>query len=294
MRKNLKELTSYYISRLCLLLLFFSQACYEPREGCLDINATNFQTDADKDCLDCCTYPELNLSFRHRVVLPDTAFNLVYLDSVYTDDFGNPFTIKNIQFYLSNFHLIRASGDEVGVVDSLEFEIPQTDGDPLVETVEDNFALINRSTFSDYTLGTFLESNDFAALRFAIGVEGQANNADPNSINENHPLYFQDEEMHFNIDSGYVFNKIELFRDTTVADTIPVIIDIGLEQNLRAIVLPAVFSLVEGFDITVVLQVDYLTWFEGVDVKNDTPEEIASKIVQNITQAFSIIEIIQN
>ena len=97
--------------------------------------------------------------------------------------------------------------------------------------------------------------------------------------------------MYANADSGYVFNRLEFFRDTTAADTIPTVIDIGLEENLRVVSLPATFSLIEGFNITVTLQVDYLTWFNGIDVKNDSEEQIANKIVDNLTQSFSIIAV---
>ena len=292
MKRNLKELIKGRWLGLALLL-FTCWACYEDQEGCLDVAATNFFAEADDPCPDCCTYPSLAIDIRHRVVLADTFFNLVYVDSIYTDDFGNPFRINNIQFYLSNFRLLRASNTEVGVADSLNIAVLQSGGDTLMQNVEDNFALINRSNFNAYTLGTFLEAGNFAGIRLAMGVEGAANNADPNLISNSHPLSIE-EDMYFNPDSGYVFNRIEFFRDTTAADTIPTVINIGLEQNLRSLVLLGEFNLLEGFNTTLTLQIDYLTWFRGVDIKNDSEEIISSKIVDNITQAISLIAIEQD
>lgn len=269
------------------IILFLLPSCYEPQEGCLDIQATNFDAEADNQCPDCCTYPNMALGFRHRVVKADTFFNLVYLDSVYNDDFGQPYRFKNIQFYVSNFHLIRPDGSEELVSDQLQFELQGTEEKI---SVENNFALVNRNTFTDYTLGTYVVSGDFAGMRFALGVEGEANQADPNTLPEDHPLHIE-EDMYFNADSGYVFNRIELFRDTTAADTIPTVLEIGLNDNLREVTLPASFNLIEGFDIVVTLQVDYLTWFRGVDIKNDSEEQMRDKIVQNITESFSIIAV---
>ena len=293
MIKNKKVLNNKARILCTWLLLVFLSACYEPVEGCLDIAATNFDADADDPCLDCCTYPALSIDFRHRVLTVDTFFNLVYVDSVYTDDFGNPYRINNIQFYLSNVRLLRADGTEVGVTDSLEFEIQQSTGETIQGTVEDNFALVNRNTFSDYDLGTFRESGTFTGMRFAIGIEGTANTADPNSISTAHPLGVQEEDMYFNADSGYVFNRIEFFRDTIASDTIPTILDIGLEQNLQRTVLFAEFTLIEGFNTVLTLQIDYATWFTGIDMKNDSETMIAEKIVENIAQSFSLLTIVQ-
>lgn len=293
MIKNKKVLNKIRRILCAGLLLFFLSACYESVEGCLDIAATNFDADADDPCPDCCTFPALSIDFRHRVVTADTFFNLVYVDSVYTDDFGNPYRISNIQFYLSNFRLLRADGTELGVTDSLQFEIEQSTGETIQGIVEDNFALVNRNTFSDYDLGTFPESGTFTGMRFAIGVEGEANTADPNSVPASHPLAVQEEDMYFNVDSGYVFNKIEFFRDTIASDTIPTILDIGLEQNLQRTVLFADFTLIEGFNTVVTLQIDYASWFSGIDMKNDSETNIAEKIVENITQSFSLLTIVQ-
>ena len=280
-----------FTSTFCILYsIFILSACYEPEEGCLDIRATNFQADADRQCPDWCNYPQISLDFRHRVIKNDTFFNLVYLDSVYIDDFGNPYRIKNIQFYVSNFHLIRPDGREELVQDSLELEVFPSENETRMATVEDNFALVNRNIFTDYTLGTYVVDGNFVAMRFAVGIEGEARQANPNSVSEDHPLHTK-KGMYVDVDSGYVFNRIEFFRDTTAADTIPTVVNIALEENLRVITIPAIFSLIEGFDIQVILQIDYLTWFQGIDMKNDPKEVVANKIVENIAQSFSVIAV---
>lgn len=277
-------------------LLLFS-ACYEPKEGCLDARATNFSLDADEACSDCCEYPTLQLSLQHRIVLPGREVFLS-TDSTYYDGSGQPFRFNKIRFYLSNLRLVRADGSEVGVNNRIELDLYDPADLPRKETVEDNFLLANPLFDQIYTLGAFdSEGLQFEKVRFAIGIEGLANEAIPDSLPATYPLGRIEEGLHFNRDSGYVFNRIELFRDTTAADTIPVVLRIGTTPYLRVIELPlpaGAYTPSEGFNTLLTLRVNYVEWFQSLDVRNDTPAQMIEKIVQNLANSFSVIAIAKN
>lgn len=278
------------LSLLCLALL---TACYEPKEGCTDAAATNLDLDADEACMDCCTYPELRLSLLHSVVLPGGSTKFTP-NAVYYDGANQPFRFKSIRFYLSNIRLIRADGSEVGVSDEIELDLFDPSGMPRKGTVEDNFLLTNAAFDQTYVIGQFRQTgNTFTKVRFAIGIEGLGNEAIPDSLPTDYPLGRIEEGLHFNQDSGYVFNYIELLRDTAATDTIPVVMRIGTAPYLRVIELdlPASYTPVEGFNTLLTLQVNYALWFQDLNARQDTPAQMIEKIVQNLANSFSVLAV---
>lgn len=275
--------------------MFFWQSCYEPQEGCLDVRATNFNLRADKPCLDCCEFPQLRVSWQHIVALPDTIYNLAYRDSIYFDGSGNPFTVNNIQFYLSEFHLVRADGTEEGVNNEVSFRIPRSTGDTLSETREDNFSLVNPGFPQTLNIGNFEATGSFSQVRFLLGIDVPTNQAEPSSFPEDHPLSL--DNLHWNLDSGYIFNQIQLFRGITEADTTLTFINIGLSDRLVEVTLdiPNGFTLSEGFDVIITLQIDYNHWFRAInDVRLDLEEDMLTNIVRELSQSFSFVDIVQD
>ena len=89
------------ISLLFLFCYFLPTSCFEPEEGCLDIEANNFQLAADRDCSkdapsNCfCTYPSVSLRVVH--VFDKLDFRT---DTVYRINSGEIIKIRDIQFYI--------------------------------------------------------------------------------------------------------------------------------------------------------------------------------------------------
>jgi len=277
---------------LLLALLVTAFGCYEKQEGCLDIAATNFDVEADRDCADCCNYPTLSVIFSHkaRSVAQDTFFNLTFLDSAYTVNGSDFFRIGGIRFYISDFQLVRNDGSMLTSTDEITLSIPEN-GDTLTQTVTDDFALVNRSNLSATTIGTIRPEGDFTGIRFNIGISTPANHADPLAFPTTHPLYSNNGDMHWSIDSGYVFNRIALFRDTMASDTIPTVLEIGTDELLQTIELDYPFPLKQGFNVSVSLRIDYLQWFQGVDIRNDSEAVMIEKIVENVTNSFTVLDV---
>lgn len=282
----------FYLSIFTLIL--FSTACYEDIEGCLDINANNFDVTADVECIDCCNFPTLELSVLHRISDPqlDTFYNLPLNDSITLDSI-NYFIINDLKFYLSDIQLVKSDGTAIGVTDEIQL-INTSETDTISTFVEDNFALISRRSPRASSIGTIIANGDFSGIRFKVGLSETANTANPNLVPTNHPLFFDEGEMYFNADSGYVFNRIELLENTLLVDTTIVdttLIEIGLNENLRNIVLDYPFSLSLGFNTSIILQIDYRDWFELIDFQNDSPSTIVTKIMENLPNSFDIAAI---
>ena len=274
------------------ILICLVAGCYEPVEGCLDVEAVNYNLEADRNNNEECEYPEIRLSVAHRYSKDDTLYRFGLVDSVYFDALGKPFRLNNVRFYISNFHLIYADGQEQEVEETIDILIPQDDGTDLPRTIEDNFSLLSPNVTQNYTIGTLTQSGNIQEVRFAVGVEGLANLADPNSFPSTHPLALQDSSLYFSQDSGYVFEYIELFRDTTAADTIPVVLQIGTSSFLQEVRLPEDFDKNQGFHILLSLQVDYSYWFRDINAREDSPEQLIEKIVGGLAQSFSIVAIV--
>jgi hypothetical protein len=282
----------------CILIFIygiFQTGCYEPTTDCLDIQATNFNVNADEACVDCCVFPTLGVQIQHLYQVNDSTIrNLSLVDSVYTDGGGNPFRFNQVLFYVSNFRLVRSDGSEVGVIDTIGFDTfdPNTGVEERI-VVEDNFLLGNPNVSSLLTVGNINESGNFIGVRFNIGLEGQTNQAIPSSLPVDHPLASQEPTMYFDSDQGYIFTRMELFRDTIATDTIPEVVRIGTAQNLKQIDLPIDFSISEGFDVRFELRLDYTRWFSGISVADDAASgQLPEKIVNNLTEdIFSIIQL---
>lgn len=282
---------------LFLILVLLAAGCYEDKEGCLDIRATNFDPTADVYCTDqpiedCCNYPNLQLQLQHRVVLPDTVYRLGYNDSIYYDAADHPFRLRNIQYYLSNFELLRPDGTVLRIDETVEIDLNQT-GDPELITLIPDWLLVNAGISPTLTVGDFRETGKFNKLRFNVGLYEDLNRLNARDFAAGNPLAVQTDTMYNFQDGRYYYTKTTLFQDTVATDTIPRVVTTDLTNGTIPVEidLPSDFNHLEGFNLLLTLRVDYLTWFANVDVRNDTEEEIAAKFVQQLADAFSLVNI---
>lgn len=291
-RKSIKkeralfQLKSSLFYILLSLIFFFS--CTEPKIGCLNITATNFAADADDPCEDCCIFPNLQLQFLHRVNLPDTTFNLSYGNALSIDN-NNFFRISDIKYFVTDLELVRADGSTTTVSETVDLKIPNGNGDSITITRPDNFTLVSANNFQAYSIANYTESGNFVGIRFNLGIIEPDNQAVPSPLPTAHAL--QTDGFYLGTGQGYIFNQVSFFRDTIATDTIPVVVTLSGSTQLRTVELDFNFDIKESFNTTIVLTVDYLQWFQGVNVKNDNVEEVASKIVDNISSSFSVFAV---
>jgi len=272
------------------MLLF--PACYEPKEGCLDLDAVNYDANADNPCADCCQMPTLSVSFSHQALLPtqtDTAINFKY-DSLYPSPFDelHYFQITRSRFFISGLHLVKEDGTEVGVQDSIELEAPA--GDTI--TVEDNFALVDRDIFQAATLGAIVTHGSFDRVRFTLGLSGTLRQTNPESVPAKHALNVATDTLMYAEGTGYLSHLL-IFKRDTLSTTAPIELKITEPATIE-LPLPETIGVSRGFNISLKLKINYLAWFEDIDLVNDSEQTIEMKLKENLPNAFTVTEVKMN
>jgi hypothetical protein len=282
-----------YLGFLTFFLFVFLQSCYEDREGCLDLDATNFDVTADFECADCCTYPSLSISFSHKIHPSDTSSTTFFLNSVYLvpPDSVSLLKIKKVFFYLSDIQLIAADGSLVNVEDSIEVGYSLTPGDTLFKEVTDNYVYATRPVLAARTVGNIGAMGSFQGIQFRVGLKDESRDYLPNTVPSGHPLAFQSDSLNWNEADKYAYQYWEFYRDTMDVDSTVIRIT---APNSNFIQLYEPFELKRGFDVAIILRIDYLKWWEGIDPKNQDLESIKNALVANLPEAFSISSIESN
>jgi hypothetical protein len=270
-------------------LVFLLAACYEPKEGCLDIEATNYDVSADDQCPKCCTYPKLSVQVLHYIVSPkkpDSLFAMRYATKYQgLLDSNEFFFLDRGRFFISNLKLVRQSGEEVGVRDSVL--LPRTVGDSI--RVENNFSKHDRDILQAASLGTVRTEGLFVGVKFTIGI----------------PQLLLDEVAIDSINSGALFVRNDTLSHDSLTGVIPVRfmlrpdtldntpkLDFQFKEPYE-ISLPFAqpVAIERGYNIKVVLGLNYSVLLENVDFKNDNEATIRAKIDSQLTNAFSIVSI---
>jgi hypothetical protein len=267
------------LSPLLALLLFVltQNACFDPRDGCLDIAATNFNVYADKNC--CCTFPNLTLTVDQ---VYDTL--LFRQDSLYAGTGGHLFRIKSVAFYLSDFELFK-NGTSFKMGDSLVLKTyDAANNDTINQIFTDDFTLIRRTPLNN-EVASFREDGIFDAIKFRLGLNTGAEKIISALAPTSHPLRPQPENLS---QSGYVFLQAIVVRDSmaaTVADTLNFVrSDIGdffIEGAGN-------FQHKTGYDFPMKLQADWKALFQGVVWTTNDISAWKTQIVANLPSVFSV------
>ncbi|MFK7775971.1 MAG: MbnP family protein [Saprospiraceae bacterium] len=279
-----------------LLLIILISSCYTPTEGCLNIDATNYNASADEPCDDCCTFPNLNLKITHSITTQgilgqDSVINHS-ADSTFNNLDDNFFQIKGMEFYLSDFQLVMTNGDTAEVEDEMTVmiyndAISQTSKDT---TIKDDFVLVTRNSFN-YSIGEFRKPGTYMELRFTVGIDDNLSSIDADTLASSHPLSSEN-LMHFTTrDSGFIYQEFSLVADTLTNSTLVTTYKIGKETaDTIQVTLPLFGEIEPGFDVEIPLKVNYSTWLKGINFEADDIETIKSLIVSNTAEAFEIGE----
>lgn len=261
--------------------------CAEPKTGCLDVHATNFQVDADEGCADCCTYPALRIDLLHKFTVGDSLFNFIP-GNTYTA--GSHFRLGDLRFYLSEIRLVRSDGTALQLDKQLPLRAVNGAGDSTRFSVEDNFALASPASLLRIMPGSFRDGGTFSGLKFKIGVDAPARGADPASAPVSHPLYPQQIPM-WTAKLGYLSQRIEVYSGQPPADTLQRVLEFGGPESVKAVVLPLnkPLAVPPGFHIALTLRIDYAQWLRNIHFGSDSDTEIFRKLSENVSGAFSVI-----
>ncbi len=262
---------------LLLAVILSLSACFQPREGCLDIAAVNFNAAADKDC--CCRYPNL-------IVTTDQVYDTLLFrrDSLYLGAGGHLFRIKSMVFYLSEFEVSKAA-EVFQIGDLIDLKTYGPSGiDTITKTFIDDFTLLRRSPLEN-TVGTFREDGYFDKIKFRLGLPLEAESVIPTLAPTSHPLRPQAENLAQN---GFVFLQAIVVRDSMAASTPDTLnfrrADLGdffIEGNGN-------FRHQTGYNFPITLKADWAKLFQGVIWTTHDIPAWKSQIVVNLPSVFSV------
>jgi len=222
---RLNQMAKYFF--LFLILIFLS-SCYEPIDGCVDILSTNYQLDADSECDDCCTFP--NLRIRLNYTFGEENFNRF---SYYNFGGTDSLRILNSHFFMYNPYLIQdslkiESEDSVSVLCTLNGNLENQFISNTLEKLRlssslvefKNFRSMGRYDSLGFTIGL---GSCLSQLEETENITTELSNFNDltGSLNENEELV----QMYFQLENQMILDSMisesrTLLSDTTITDTI--------------------------------------------------------------------------
>jgi hypothetical protein len=200
----------------------------------------------------------ISLEINHR--LASQAFAM---QSPATNDLGNNFDVRRLEYYVSKIELIHDGGT--------------------VTPVTDKYILVNASSGVLENLGSFNISN-LEAIRFGIGVDPSRNNLDPSTYPANHPLAPKSPSMHWGWSAGYRFVAMEGKSGASLNQTYEFhALD---NQNYFTQTIPT-SGILNGTDIKISLNADYAEALNGIDVSSGVIIHGGSALARSLLQNFS-------
>lgn len=249
------------------LVLSISFTSCTDNEGCTDSNAINYDAEATLDDGSCVYNADGQFDLQFDLRLGNDPFAL---SQVATNWEGRKMSFNRAQFYVSGISLGEAEFPEKYLLvtpNSTEFEIGQ------------------------------LGAGHYHDLKFNVGIDSEANHADPalwpigHALSSNNP-----DHSHWGWDPGFIFITVEGLVDTTADMTgeanAPFLFHIGLDSFLKTVELESHTNSAGGAFVSV--SVDWLKFFEGIDLRegrsthtmNNMPLAMAFR--NNIVGAFTI------
>lgn len=264
---------------LCVLLLsVFVASCYEKKEGCLDVFASNFALDADINCCKdkqdcCCNYPKLTLSIKQQYENENLAAGKIYLTNL-----GQPFMIEDIHFFISNVRL--TDGSDFATDDTLM--IMTNNGQS--EARPDDVLTVSSDVFS-FRVGTFNRPGNYTQLKFLVGLSEPERTAPSSQFAATHPLASGQTTLRDTLNDEWLTYSVAWIPDTVslITEQLQVSAD-----NLIEVIIPVNISKKPGQDITIPLIIEYHKWLGTIDLIHDDQTTKNTKILEQLAQSFSI------
>lgn len=278
------SLKSLYFIGLCLLCT----ACYQDVEGCLDVNASNLDLDADFSCPnnDCCTYPSLSLAVTQLL-----NGERIRSDSFYRDAANNQYRLNLLRYYLTELVLNEANGNVVTPVDFVEFGLVSPAGDTSFQLLNDNLVLISSASSSSQSFGNFLGAEVSQSLSGKLGVDGLYRQVFPASAPANHPLSFQANRMHYGRDSSYLQLKLE-YELIQGADTLRRAVNVLGTQEV-VLLFPGNYAIPRGVNVTIEVEAELAILLSGIDLAGEN-SSIVNQLIANAPAMWTVTDLVGN
>ena len=196
------------------------------------------------------------------------------------------FSVNLASFYIANLtYKNSGTGESLSNTDSVEIKYVNLFEETKEIRIQDNFALIRPGKF-DYPIGNIRNTGVYDQIEFNLGVPSPAKNAVPASLPVGHPLYIQEPILQNSPIDGYISCQVSIKKDTfvqTPPDTFNLynteLLNFNLNQAINA---------ENGQDQSVVLRLNYLNLFEGIEFALDDDKVILQKMTSNLTKLLEI------
>ncbi len=256
-----KRLLNYFL--FIGLLSFVS--CYEDVEGCLDIQAVNYNAAADAECESCCSYPQLEFNDMTRFDTLSFSRNTKYA-------IGGPDTlvIHDIYLLLSDFSL-QGENQEYSVTDMHAYDGSLDEIDDLV------FVDFTSSTSN---IGTLIANDSILTMSFQVGLLDAIDDKDNDFSNL--------AEVETLIDSMYydASDRLEFFRldfsSLLGQDTTHYLVNVSGQNNVFSETFDFNTNIDRGENIVISLDIDIFKLFLGIDFNSMSSDLIREAIENNL------------
>ena len=145
-----------------LAVLLLATACNQRQPGCLDLEALNFDVEAEKNDVGECDYPTMFLNVTY--MWADTIFRT---GTVYTNDLGQDLSIDAFHYLFSQFSIQRSGAADLRAIERTEWYVDNPT--PRYIDALDDFIFADRSTFN-FAVGTITESGQASSCTFFTAV----------------------------------------------------------------------------------------------------------------------------
>lgn len=271
MLKTIRKITAPDYSAwllVCLLLIMLSAGCNTRIEGCLDVNAKNFDLNGERPCDDCCTYPSMQLSLTQK--WDDR--NFANTDTLFDSNLDS-FKISDLRYFLTSWSWLDEEGNQF-TVDSVEGDCNGTKW-----RYTPDILIIDTRKFL-YTLGTIRVAPNLDSIHATLGLTedysclDEADPQTPASVTDQSPLW--------NNQTGRLETiRLIIQRDLSLELLDTIYVDFHLENTLVY-----EYQLENGKDTPLGLSVNYAQWFKDVNVHDLSSFETSMRnnIVGSITR----------
>lgn len=246
-------------------LTIFLDSCYEPIEGCLDIESSNYMVSADRACDSCCVFPNFNL-------VVDKTYNGEDFSSsdTLTNSVGNQFRLTDYFIVLSGFEI--ASTDEVNTVtDSIEITCNG------IESFVTNDMIVVQENTNLVTVGSWNKAGGYTNIDFILGLDDCFHSNGFSGISESDRLSQLD--TLYDSTLGFTTLSLEINDEMTIA--------LSGTNGIVNLENPLLTSSVSGSVLVLNLSIDFGIWLDNIDF-TASEDIISSQIKENASTAISI------
>ena len=239
-------------------------SCKEP--GCTDINALNYNSEANKDDNSCIYNSNLNINFR----LVDGNTSISKYDTIFNENYR--FRLINLKFYLSDINLI-SDNNNIYLKDVHLFNIDDK---------------------NTHSMSFEVEEGNYNGLNFGLGVNSEQNITTPAQYELDHPLGLSHNTFWAMKPASYIFVMVEGKIDTLEQNNFyNLTYHLAHDDLLKYIELNQTKDISVGENNDYNIDINLSKLFNNVDFSDDLPHQrtaspLAQLLMNNFASSFEI------